>query len=169
VQAAAVKLSEYNINRAAFHLGMNEGAQVPAGDMARFYEAVNRIPSEYFYAKVIDHLSRCDRAWDASEVCRNVFSTGQLAPSRTQRIFGDANRQIDISDPLNADNQYREIYLRETDRLAETLYVANYRRENVRRHAFERAGVEFIDAIPGPAATSVGTRILEATGGLGMI
>lgn len=164
-----MKLNDHDINRAAFHLGMNEGAQVPAGDMARFYEAVNRIPDEYYYVKVVEHLSRCDRAWDASEVCRNVFTTGQLAPSRTQRIFGDANRQIDISDPLNADNQYREIYLREVDRLAETLYLANYRREGTRRYAFERAGVEFINAIPGPADTSVGTRMLESVGGLGMI
>ena len=50
------------------------------------------------------------------------------------------------------------------DRLAETLYVANYRREDVRRYAFERSGVEFIMAVPGPADTAVGTRIAQATG-----
>ena len=44
------------------------------------------------------------------------------------------------------------------NRLAETLYVANYRRPEVRRYAFERAGSEFIMAVPGPADTAVGSR-----------
>jgi len=161
-----VKLNEYDISRAAFHLGMNEGAQVPAGDMARFYEAVNRVPNEHWYGRIVNQLDRCDRAWDASEVMKDVATEGQLAPSRTQRIFGDANRSIEISDPLNADSQYREVYLRECDRLAETLYVANYRREEVRRYAFERSGAEFIMSVPGPADTSVGTRVLERLGSL---
>ena len=138
---------------------MNGGAQVPAGDMARFNEAVNRIPDSYWYEKVVNQLDRCDRAWASSEVVAEVASEGQLAPSRTQRIFGDANRVIEISDPLNADTQYREIYLRECDRLAEHLYVANYRREQVRRYAFERSGAEFIMAIEGPADVAVGTRL----------
>ena len=161
-----MRLSDYDTERAAFHLGMNAGAQVPAGDMARFYEATRRIPSAYWYGKIVEHLDRCDRAWKASEVVANVAETGQLAPSRTQRIFGDANRSVEISDPLNADQQYREIYLREVDRLAESLYVANYRRESAMRFAFARSGAEYIQALPGPADTSVGTRVLEHEGGL---
>ena len=53
-----------------------------------------------------------------------------------------------------------EIYLRECDRLAETLYVANFKRPEVRAYAFERSGAEFIMAVPGPADTAVGTRIM---------
>ena len=49
--------------------------------------------------------------------------------------------------------------MRECDRMAETLYVANYRRPEVRRYAFDRAGSEFIMAVPGPADTAVGSRI----------
>jgi len=162
-----MRLNDYDISRAAFHLGLNDGSMVPAGDMARFEEAVNRIPDSHWYERIVNQLDRCDRAWTASEVMKDVATTGALAPSRTQRIFGDSNRSISISDPLNADSQYREVYLRECDRLAETLYVANYRREEVRRYAFERSGSEFIMSIPGPADTSVGTRILEVTGGLG--
>jgi hypothetical protein len=162
-----VRLNDYDISRAAFHLGMNDGSQLPAGDMARFQEAVNRIPDTHWYDRVVNQLDRCDRAWDASEVMKDVASEGQMAPSRTQSIFGDANRVISISDPLNADTQYREVYLRECDRLAESLFVANYRREQTRRYAFERSGAEFILSCPGPADTSVGTRILEITGGLG--
>lgn len=161
-----MRLSDHDTERAAWHLGMNQGAQVPAGDMARFYEATRRIPSAHWYERIIEHLNRCDRAWAASEVVANVAETGQLAPSRTQRIFGDANRSVEISDPLNADQQYREIYLREVDRLAETLYVPNYRRESTQRFAFSRSGAEFINALPGPADTSVGTRVLETVGGM---
>ena len=161
-----MRLNDHDVSRAAFHLGYNDGATVPAGDMARFQEAVNRIPDSHWYERIINQIDRCDRAWGASEVLRDVSVDGKIAPSRTQTIFGDSNRAISISDPLNADGQYREIYLREVDRLAETLYLANYRREEVRRYAFERSGSEFILAVPGPADTSVGTRVLEYSGGM---
>ena len=55
------------------------------------------------------------------------------------------------------------VCLREVDRLAETLYVPNYRRPEVRRYAFERAGAEFIMAVPGPADTAVGSRMFLHT------
>lgn len=159
-----MRLSTYDASRARFHLGMNPGAGVPAGDMARFEEAINRIADSYWYEKIANQLDRCDRAWEASEVLRDLKNTGRIAPSRQQSIFGDANRIIAIADPLAADQQYREIYLRECDRLAEHLYVANYRREQVRRYAFERSGAEFILSCPGPADPSVGTRVMEASG-----
>ncbi len=162
-----MRLNDFDISRAAFHLGLNDGATVPAGDVARFQEAVNRIPDSHWYERLINQIDRCDRAWEASEVLRDVAVDGKIAPSRQQLIFGDANRSISVADPLNADAQYREIYLREVDRLAESLYVANYRREEVRRYAFERSGSEFIQCIPGPADTSIATRVLEYTGGLG--
>ena len=71
--------------------------------------------------------------------------------------------QSNTSDPLKGDDYFREIYLREIDRLAESLYVPNYRRPEVRRYAFERAGAEFIMAVPGPADTAVGTRMMLST------
>ena len=43
--------------------------------------------------------------------------------------------------------------------LAETLYVGNYRRPEVRRYAFDRAGAEFIMSVPGPADTAIGSRV----------
>jgi len=122
-----------------------------------------RIPDSYFYSRVIEHLDRCDKAYKVSQVFR---VEDQPQPSRIERITGDTDRAIYQSDPLKAAKDYREVYLREVDLLAETLYVANYRREEVRRYAFERGGVEFIMAIPGPADTSVGTRVLQATGSM---
>lgn len=162
-----MRLSENDISRASFHLGLSSGTMTPAGDVARFYEAVNRIQDSYWYSQVTNHLDRCDRAYAASEVLKEVATEGSIAPSRLQTIFGDANRSISISDPLNADTQYWEIYLREVDRLAETLYVSNYRRPDVRRYAFDRSGSEFIMAIPGPADTAVETRVALRNGSLG--
>lgn len=156
-------LNSYDKSRCRFHLGFNLGAQVPAGDSARLEEAMARIPDSYFYDRVLDHLNRCDRTWKASEVLRDET---QPMPSRVERITGDTDRAIFQSDPLKSDQVYREIYLREVDRLAETLYVPNYRREDVRRFAFMRSGAEFIMAVPGPADTAVGTRVATLTGSL---
>jgi len=122
-----------------------------------------RVPDSYFYSRVIEHLDRCDKAYRVSQVFR---VEDQPQPSRIERITGDTDRAIYQSDPLKAAKDYREVYLREVDLLAETLYVANYRREEVRRYAFERTGAEFIMALPGPADTAVGTRVAQATGSM---
>lgn len=158
-----MELNEYDKSRCRFHLGFNSGAQIPAGDLARLEEAMARIPDSYFYTRVTEHLGRCDRAWRLSEVLRNDT---QPMPSRVEWIVGDTDRGIFQSDPEKSDRLYREIYLREVDRLAETLYVPNYRREDVRRYAFSRSGAEFIMAVPGPADTSVGTRVTTLTGAI---
>ena len=83
-----------------------------------------------------------------------------LSTSHVRVLSGDVQRTISTSEPLKGDEYFREIYLRECDRLAESLYVANYRRPEVRRYAFDRAGSEFIMAVPGPADTAVGSRIV---------
>lgn len=158
-----MELDNYNKSRCRWHLGVNTGANIPAGDVARLEEAMARIPDSYFFDRVIEHLDRCDKAYAVSQVFRVA---DQPQPSRIERITGDTDRAIYQSDPLKAAKDYREVYLREVDLLAESLYVANYRREEVRRYAFERAGAEFIMAIPGPADTAVGTRVLQATGSM---
>lgn len=158
-----MELDDFNKSRCRFHLGYNVGANLPAGDLARLEEAMARIPDSYFYARVIEHLDRCDKVWRVSQVFR---VEDQPQPSRIERITGDTDRAIFTSDPLKTSKDYREVYLREVDLLAETLYVANYRREDVRRYAFERSGAEFIMALPGPADTAVGTRVLQATGSM---
>jgi hypothetical protein len=162
-----MELSEYEKSKVRFHLGINTGAQIPAGDRARVEEAMALVPDELWYEEIIYHIGRCERAWKASAVIPDDFGTEGgntlLNPTRTEVISGDVNRSIATSDPLKGDDYFREIYLRECDRLAETLYVPNYRRPEVRRYAFERAGAEFIMAVPGPADTAVGTRIMMNT------
>ena len=162
-----MELDDYLKSKTRFHLGFNAGAQVPAGDRSRLEEAMALIPANYWYEQIVYHIKRCDIAWRASAaIPDDYFDPGgsrTLNPSRQEIISGDVDRTIQTSDPLKGDDYFREIYLREIDRLAESLYVPNYRRPEVRRYAFERAGAEFIMAVPGPADTAVGTRMMLST------
>tara|TARA_R110002012_G_scaffold83879_1_gene210669 strand:+ start:764 stop:1261 length:498 start_codon:yes stop_codon:yes gene_type:complete len=158
-----MELSDYLKSSVRFHLGYNAGAQLPAGDRARLEEAMALIPDELWYNQVVYHVKRCDNAWQVSayfpDDINETGGQGIVNFSRQEIISGDIQRTISQSDPLKGDEYFREIYLRECDRMAETLYVANYRRPEVRRYSYDRAGSEFIMAVPGPADTAVGSRI----------
>ena len=158
-----MELDDFLKSKVRYHLGINSGAQIPAGDRARVEEAMSLVPDELWYNEIVYHIKRCDIAWRASAAIPDDYlepgGSRILNPSRQELISGDVERSISTSDPLKGDEYFREIYLRECDRLAETLYVPNYRRPEVRRYAFERAGSEFILAVPGPADTAVGSRI----------
>ncbi len=158
-----MRLSDFDRSRASWHLGYNSGANIPAGDYARFIEATERIPDGYWYDRIINQLDRCDRAFAVSDVTGASTGSTGLQPTRSEVIAGDVNRTMIISEPEKANARWWQIYLTEVDRLAESLYVANYRREIVRRYAFERSGAEFIQALPGPADTAVGTRLFLNT------
>ena len=153
-----MELNELLKSKIRFHLGINAGSQIPAGDRSRLEEAMSLVPDEYWYNQIVNHVRRCDTAWDNSEYFP-TDANGSPNYSRLEQIAGDVQRTIATSDPLKGDEYFREIYLREVDRLAETLYVANYRRPEIKRYAFDRSGSEFIMAVPGPADTAVGSRI----------
>ena len=162
-----MELDEYLKSKVRFHLGYNSGAQLPAGDRARLEEAMALVPDELWYNELVYHVKRCDNARKVSayfpDDINDPNGQGVVNFSRQEIISGDVQRTISQSDPLKGDEYFREIYLRECDRLAESLYVANYRRPEVRRYAFERAGSEFIMAVPGPADTAVGSRVVLHT------
>jgi hypothetical protein len=162
-----MQLDDFLKSKVRYHLGYNAGAQLPAGDRARLEEAMALVPDEYWYEELVYHIKRCDIAWKASAAIPDDYfepnGNRTLNPSRQEVIDGDVSRVINTSDPLKGDEYFREIYLRECDRLAESLYVANYRRPEVRRYSFERAGSEFIMAVPGPADTNVSGRIILST------
>ena len=159
-----MELDEYLKSKVRFHLGYNSGAQLPAGDRARLEEAMAMVPDELWYNELVYHIKRCDNAWKVSayfpDDINDAGGSGIVNFSRQEVLSGDVQRTISTSEPLKGDEYFREIYLRECDRLAESLYVANYRRPEVRRYAFDRAGSEFIMAVPGPADTAVGSRIV---------
>ena len=161
-----MQLDTHLQSKVRWHLGYNSGAELPAGDRARLEEAMARIPDEYWYNQIVYQIKRCDIAWEASAFFPDDYNSidgqGRINFSRLEQISGDVDRTIATTDTLKADADFREVYLRECDRLAESLYVGNYRRPEVRRYAFDRSGSEFIMAIPGPADTSVGSRVYLA-------
>jgi hypothetical protein len=161
-----MELDNYLKSKVRFHIGINSGSQIPAGDRARLEEAMALIPDELWYKQILNHITRCDVTFEKSsyyEFSTELGGYTTSAASRLEQISGDVQRAIATTDPLKADEYSWELYLREVDRLAETLYVANYRRPEVRRYLFDRAGSEFIMAVPGPADTAVGSRIMLNT------
>ena len=105
-----MELNDYDKSRCRFHLGYNVGANLPAGDIARLEEAMARVPDSYFYSRVLEHLDRCDKVFKVSQIFK---SEAQPQPSRVERITGDTERAIFQSEPLKADKDYWEVYLRD--------------------------------------------------------
>lgn len=151
-QVFGYRLDDFNFSRVAYHLGYSI-ATVPAGDYARLLEACNSIPSEFYYDKIIQQLERCEEAERLTELAAG------RATSRQETILGDVNRSINILDKQEVSRVWRQNYLYETGRLAEMLYVANYKDPVASRYRFERSGAEFIQAIPGPPDVSRADRL----------
>ena len=125
---------------------------VPAGDYARLEEAMNTVPDSFFVDKIIVQIGRCDTAEKKTEVA-------STPATRLETIAGDVDRTIRSSNAKEALKIWSEIYLYETNRLAGILYVANYKDPVQARYRYERSGAEFIQALPGPADTAVGSRM----------
>jgi hypothetical protein len=151
-QVFGYRLDDFNFSRVAYHLGYNI-ATVPAGDYARLIEACNSIPSEYYYDKIIQSVERCEEAERLTEL-----ATGR-ATSRQETILGDVSRSINIQDKRETSRIWKENYLYETERLAQMLYVPNYKDPVAARYRFERSGGEFIQALPGPPDVSRADRL----------
>lgn len=151
-QVFGYALDDFNFSRVAYFLGYNI-ATVPAGDYARLLEACNAIPSEFYYDKIIQQLERCEEAERLTEL-----ATGR-ATSRQETILGDVSRSISIQDKSETARIWRSNFLYECGRLAEMLYVPNYRDPVASRYRFERSGGEFVQAIPGPPDVSRADRL----------
>ena len=151
-QTFGYRLDDFNFSRVAYHLGYSI-ATVPAGDYARLIEATSSIPSEFYYDKIVQQIERCEEAERYTEL-----ATGD-ASSRQETILGDVQRSITVQDKQQVARVWRENYLYETGRLAEMLYVANYKDPVAARYRFERSGGEFIQALPGPPDVSRADRI----------
>lgn len=151
-QVFGYKLDDYNFSRVAYHLAYNI-ATVPAGDYARLVEACSSIPSEFYNDKIVQQIERCEEAERFTELADG------RATSRQETILGDVSRSINIQDKRETARIWRENYLYECDRLAQQLYVPNYRDPVAARYRFERSGGEFIQAIPGPPDVSRSDRL----------
>lgn len=146
-----MQLSDFDKSRIRYHLGYFT-VSVPAGDYARLEEAMNTVPDSYFYDKITIQIGRCDTAEKKTEVATSPST-------RLETIVGDVDRTIKSSNAKDALKVWDEIYLYETNRLAGILYVPNYKDPLQARYRFDRSGAEFIQALPGPADTAVGSRI----------
>ena len=146
-----MELSDFDKSRVRYHLGYFT-VSVPAGDYARFEEAMNTIPDSFFNDRIIVQIGRCDTAEKKTEVA-------STPSTRLETIAGDVDRTIRSSNAKDALKIWSEIYLYETNRLAGILYVPNYKDPMQARYRYERSGAEFIQALPGPADTAVGSRM----------
>ena len=149
-----MELSDFDKSRVRYHLGYFT-VSVPAGDYARLEEAMNTIPDSYFYDKISVQISRCDTAEKKTEVATSPST-------RLESIAGDVDRTIKSSNAKEALKIWYEIYLYETNRLAGILYVPNYKDPVQARYRYERSGAEYIQSLPGPADTAVGSRVYLA-------
>ena len=146
-----MELSDFDKSRVRYHLGYFT-VSVPAGDYARLEEAMNTVPDSFFVDKIIVQIGRCDTAEKKTEVA-------STPSTRLETIAGDVDRTLRSSNAKEALKIWSEIYLYETNRLAGILYVANYKDPIQARYRYERSGAEFIQALPGPADTAVGSRM----------
>ena len=146
-----MELSDFDKSRVRYHLGYFT-VSVPAGDYARLEEAMNTIPDSYFYDKISVQLGRCDTAEKKTEVATSPST-------RLESIAGDVDRTIKSSNAKEALKIWNEIYLYESNRLAGILYVPNYKDPVQARYRYERSGAEYIQSLPGPADTAVGSRV----------
>ena len=113
---------------------------------------MNTVPDSYFYDKIAIQIGRCDTAEKKTEVATSPST-------RLESIAGDVDRTIRSSNAKEALKVWDEVYLYETNRLAGILYVPNYKDPFQARYRYERSGAEFIQSLPGPADTAVGSRI----------
>ena len=146
-----MRLSDLDKSRVRYHLGYYV-VSVPAGDYARLEESMNTVPDSYFYDKIMKQVTRCDTAEQKTEVATSPST-------RIENIAGDVDRTIRSSNAKEALKVWNEIYLYETNRLAQILYVPNYKDPFQARYRYERSGAEFIQALPGPADVSTGSNL----------
>ena len=146
-----MELSDFDKSRVRYHLGYFT-VSVPAGDYARLEEAMNTIPDSYFYDKISTQIGRCDTAEKKTEVATSPST-------RIENIAGDVDRTIRSSNAKEALKIWDDIYLYESNRLAGILYVPNYKDPMQARYRYERSGAEYIQSLPGPADTAVGSRV----------
>ena len=149
-----MELSDFDKSRVRYHLGYFT-VSVPAGDYARLEEAMNTIPDSYFYDKISVQIGRCDTAEKKTEVATSPST-------RLESIAGDVDRTIKSSNAKEALKIWNESSLYETNRLAGLLTEPNYKAPVQARYRYERSGAEYIQSLPGPADTAVGSRVYLA-------
>ena len=156
-----MQLDTFLKSKIRWHLGYNT-TSIPAGDQARLEEALDNVPDSFWYSKIVEQITRCDEAEKRTDMTGGM--NNNITPAgRKENIAGDVDRTISTTDFRDTLKTWNSIYMYECDRLAQHLYVPNYRNPEQAIYRFEREGAEFIQALPGPADVAVGTRLMFAT------
>lgn len=152
-----VALSQYDKERAYFHLGYASRVAIDAADVARLEQACNEVWSDYQKTQLTKLLDICDMTYEQKFlVLNNWFDAREI-------FTGDVNRSSRRSEPQKQARIWESEYLKVTDQLAKELRVTNYNRPDSWTWTHERNAGAYIKAIPGPADTSVASRSVEFT------
>jgi len=134
------------------------GAGTPAGDRARLEQAMNEIEDDYMLERVKYHIERVLDAIDDSAPDTDKIGADPTDLSYRELITGDINRSVIRYENERSGKKYDKIGL-EAQLLADLLFVPNYRDPTTYYQRFYADGGTYIRAVPGPAATSVGSRL----------
>ncbi len=138
-----VALDDNYKSRAIFHLCGTQ-AGVPAGDLARIYEAVNNIPDDVTKDYIEQQIRRCDRAFtDINNVANTLTMTAETYAGDINRTVLRAQRNLEVV------KYFYEIYYREVDSLARSLWCPEFRTPESDYYRYARSGGEYINSIPG--------------------
>lgn len=111
-------LATIDKSRVRYHLKYAAPNSIPAGDLMRLEQQMASLPDDYTVQRVLVHLDRCDRAFEASEQGVGTYS-------QKQSIIGDIDRSTVTLTNKDYIQMWRT-YLNETDHLAYLLNVPNF-------------------------------------------
>jgi hypothetical protein len=150
-----MQLSKPDQDRVREHLGYTAPKSIPSSLEMFLVQAMENIRSSYAYkglGGITYWLKRCDKALIASD------PTDSRCFSQRQLILGDTNRSTTTIAVIDIDRWY-EYYLKETDRLAFKLNIANLQRPNQAQMLWTRLGSDYVQGIKGNPDTCISDRI----------
>ena len=137
-----VSLTDVQQSQTRFHLGYHEG--IPAGDRARLLKAMTLLPDAWTAVRVGDVLVRCEDAYDLT-----ALSAGDLNLDSEVDTIGDTTQTTQTKARSSWEKRQR-YYLLQTDSLALTLGVRNYRNPQQALNGYLQDGGLFINSVVGP-------------------
>ena len=150
-----VALNTLDKERVYFHLGYSSRVAIDVADIARLEEACNELYSDYVKARLVDLLDRADLTYEQKFLVTNNWYDAR------EIYEGDINRASRRNEPAKQQRIWQEEYLRVTDEIAKELRVTNFNRPDSWIYTHYRSGETYLKSIPGPADTSVSSRIVE--------
>lgn len=149
-------LSNIQKSQCRFHLLYNTAT--PAGDRARIERAMNEIPDDWTVGRIGELISRCEDAHDQTQL-----EEGDLVADEEVAITGDVIRTTQAKNRATW-NKRQRYYLHETNTLARSLGVRNYRDLDQALAGYLVDGGTYINSIPGvkgdPGSISAATGIV---------